>query len=161
MKTIQAKSKEKQLTEIPGIALDKFKSAFEGTVLTEIDNGYEEARIVWNGMIDRKPALIAQCSNTSDIQTALAFAREHNLLLSIKGGGHHVAGSAVQDQALMIDLSEMKGIDLDLENNTVKAQPGVTWGELDAKTQEHGLAAGKIRPFVRQSVVSRNDDGAR
>jgi len=137
---IQAKNKSGKIIEIPATALDDFKSTFEGTVLTEQDNGYEEARIVWNGMINRKPALIAKCSNGSDIQKAISFVREHQIRLSVRGGGHHVAGSAVQDQALMVDLSEMKDIDLNLENKTAKVQPGVTWGELDAKTQMHGLA---------------------
>jgi len=96
--------------------------------------------MVWNAMIDRKPALIAQCTSTDDVIAAVNLAREQGLLVSIHGGGHSVAGNAVVDGGLMIDLSLMKKIDVDPGARTVRADPGVLWSEFDAATQAHGLA---------------------
>jgi FAD/FMN-containing dehydrogenase len=91
-------------------------------------------------MIDRRPALIARCTGTADVIAAVTFAREHGLLLSIKGGGHNVAGKAVCDDGLLLDLSPMKGIRVDPVARTGRAEPGLTWGELDAEAQAFGLA---------------------
>ncbi len=102
---------------------------------------YDAARAVWNGMIDKRPALIVRCADESDVVTAVNFAREHNMLLAVRGGGHNVAGSAVCDGGLVIDLSPMRRIDVDPVSRTARAQGGVTWGELDRETQKFGLAA--------------------
>ena len=113
---------------------------FTGQLLQGNDPGYDEARRVHNGLIDRYPALIARCRNVGDIVLAVNFARENGLELAIRGGGHNVAGRATVDEGLVIDLSHMKKIDVDLGLQVVVAQGGVTWGELNAATQQYGLA---------------------
>ncbi|TVR70136.1 MAG: FAD-binding oxidoreductase [Sphaerobacteraceae bacterium] len=120
---------------------EQLAEGLRGRVLTPEHADYDDARSVWNGRIDRRPALIAQCTGVADVITCVDFAREHRLLLSIKGGGHHVAGTAVGDDALMIDLSPMKGITVDPEARTAHVQAGVTIGDLDHETQVFGLAA--------------------
>jgi FAD/FMN-containing dehydrogenase len=111
-----------------------------GPVLTAGDLGYDEARSIWNGLIDRRPALIVQCSGAADVVDAVNFAREQSLVLSIKAGGHNVAGNAVNDGGLVIDLSQMRGVHVDPETGTVRVQGGATWGDLDRETQLFGLA---------------------
>jgi FAD/FMN-containing dehydrogenase len=113
---------------------------FSGQLMRPGDDGYDEARRVFNGMIDRSPALIARCANADDVAAAVNLAREERLPVSVYGGGHGVTGSAVVDAGLCIDLRGMKGVDVDPEARTVRAEGGLTWGELDAATQEHGLA---------------------
>src|SRR5215212_1531601 len=111
-----------------------------GSILEPADAGYETARRVHNGLIDRRPAVIVRARTTNDVVAALAFARRVGLELSIRGGGHNVAGRAVTDGGLMIDLAEMKGISVDPHRRTATADGGVVWGELNAATAEHGLA---------------------
>ena len=120
-------------------AVESLKDQVYGQVLSPGDPGYDDARKVWNSMIDKYPALIARCSGTADVVHAVNFAREHNLLVAVRGGGHNVAGNAVCDEGLLIDLSGMKGIHVEPANQTVRAQAGVTWGEFDRETQLHGL----------------------
>ena len=120
--------------------IDAFKAGLRGALLCPNDVGYEEARKVWNGMIDRHPAMIVRCTGVADVLTAVRFARAHNLLVAVRGGGHNVAGHATCDGGLVIDLSPMKGIWVDPARRTVRAQSGVTWGELDRETQAFGLA---------------------
>src|SRR5947207_4233644 len=100
-----------------------------GPVLGPRDAGYDAARAVHNGLVDRRPALIVRCWTTNDVVEALALARREGLEVSIRGGGHNVAGRAVTDGGLMIDLAEMKGISVDPERSTVTARGGVRWGE--------------------------------
>ncbi|MFD5659687.1 FAD-binding oxidoreductase [Streptomyces hirsutus] len=119
---------------------DELHSSFQGEVIDRGHPGYDEARAVWNGLIDRRPALIAQCSGTADVVEAVRVARKHRPLVSIRGGGHQVAGSGVCDDGLVIDLSRMKGVHVDPTARTARAQAGVTWGELDRETQLHALA---------------------
>jgi FAD/FMN-containing dehydrogenase len=111
-----------------------------GPVLRPGDPGYDDARALWNGLIDRRPALIVQCSGAADVVDAVNFAREHDLLLSIKGGGHNVAGNAVNDGGVVIDLSQMNGVHVDPSTRTVRAEGGATWGDADRESQLHGLA---------------------
>jgi FAD/FMN-containing dehydrogenase len=111
-----------------------------GELITTADPGYDEARKVWNGAIDRRPALIARCREPADVTGALRLARERDLPIAVRGGGHGVAGPAVCDDGLVIDLSAMKGIAVDPDARTARAQGGVLWGELDAASQAHGLA---------------------
>lgn len=112
----------------------------KGNVLHPGDAEYDNARKVWNGMIDRKPSLIAQCTDSNDIAECVKFAGKNNLVISVKGGGHNVAGNAVCDDGLMIDLSKMKVIHVDVVNKTATAEPGVILREFDAATIQHGLA---------------------
>src|SRR5204863_9305581 len=104
------------------------------------DPGYDEARAVHNGLIDKHPALIVRCLTTSDVAAALRLARQAGLEVSVRGGGHNVAGRAVTDGGVMIDLAEMKGIAIDPERRVARAQAGMTWGELNAATAADGLA---------------------
>jgi hypothetical protein len=117
-----------------------FKTSLRGPLLCPGDAGYNDARQVWNGMIDRRPALIVCCSGPADVMHAVNFARVHNLLVSVRGGGHNAAGNAVCDGGIVIDLSRMKGVQVDPERRTARVQGGVTWGELDHETQVFGLA---------------------
>jgi FAD/FMN-containing dehydrogenase len=122
---------------------DRLKSlaaAFSGTLLRSGDAGYEEARRIHNGLIDKRPALIARCRGTADVVDALGFARESGLEISVRGGGHNVAGRAVTDGGVMIDLSLMRGVHVDPGARTVRAQAGVTWREFNRETAVHGLA---------------------
>jgi FAD/FMN-containing dehydrogenase len=114
--------------------------SFSGELLAPGDAGYDEARQVWNGAIDRRPGLIARCAGVADVVAALRHAREHELLVAVRGGGHGVAGLAVCDDGIVIDLSPMRGIAVDSAARTARAQAGVLWGELDADTQADGLA---------------------
>lgn len=113
---------------------------FEGRLIQPWDEGFDEARSVWNGAIDRYPLVVARCLGPSDVAAALTCAREHNLPFSIRGGGHGVAGSAVCDDGIVIDLSGLKRISVDPTTSFAEAQAGVRWGELDAATQAFGLA---------------------
>ena len=112
----------------------------KGKVLTAGDAEYDNARKVWNGMIDRKPAFIAQCIHADDISDCVKFAKKNNMIVSVKGGGHNVAGNAICDGGLMIDLSKMKEIKVDVANKTATAEPGVILREFDVATMAHGLA---------------------
>jgi FAD/FMN-containing dehydrogenase len=116
------------------------RARFRGALLRPGEEGYEEARRVWNGAIDRRPALIARCAGADDVVEAVRFAREHDLPVSVRGGGHAVAGPAVVDGGLMIDLSLMKAVRVDPEARTARAAGGLLWSELDRATQQFGLA---------------------
>ena len=111
-----------------------------GTLLRPTDDGYDEARRVHNGLVDRRPALIARCLGAPDAAAALAFARDSGLPVSVRGGGHNIAGRAVIDDGVTVDLSLMKGIDVDPSAQTVRAGGGVVWSEFNSATAEHGLA---------------------
>ena len=120
--------------------LEELRAGFSGSILDAQTDGYDTARRVHNGLIDRRPALIARCQNAADISDAIRFARANDLGISVRGGGHNVAGRAVADDAVMIDLSPMKGIRVDPAARTVRAQGGVIWRELNRETAAHGLA---------------------
>jgi FAD/FMN-containing dehydrogenase len=114
---------------------------FRGELIRRDDPPYNAARRIWNGAIDRRPALIARCTGVADVQAAVRFAREHDLVVAVRGGGHNVAGTAVCDDGIVIDLSAMKGMWVDPAARTARAQPGLLWGEFDRETQAFGLAA--------------------
>lgn len=122
-------------------AAQGLQQQMRGQVILPDDQDYDEARRVWNGMIDKYPALIARCTGVADVIAAVKFAREHDLLVAVRGGGHNVAGHATCDGGLVIDLSPMKGIHVDPDKRIALVQGGVTWGELDRETQVFGLAA--------------------
>src|SRR3712207_2496841 len=125
---------------IPETLLQDLRATFRGAVLCPGDEGYDGARTVWNAMIDRHPALIARCTGAADVIAAVNVAREHELPVSVRGGGHNVAGNAVVEGGLMIDLTPMKGVRVDPVARTARAEPGLLWGELDRETQAFGLA---------------------
>jgi FAD/FMN-containing dehydrogenase len=129
-----------QRATINGTALARLRTSFRGALLQPGEEGYDEARQVWNGAIDRRPALIARCAGADDVVAAVRFAREHDLQVSVRGGGHAVAGHAVGDGVLMIDLSPMKRVLVDPAGRTARAAGGVLLGELDRATQRFGLA---------------------
>lgn len=121
-------------------AVERLRSRFRGALLRPDEEGYDEARRVWNGAIDRRPALIARCAGADDVVEAIRFARERDLLVSVRGGGHAVAGHAVCDGGLMIDLSLMKAVRVDAQARIARAAGGVLWAEFDRATQRVGLA---------------------
>jgi FAD/FMN-containing dehydrogenase len=127
-------------TDLDRTRVEDLRARLRGPLLQAGEAGYDAARAIWNGMIDRHPALIVRASGAADVRTTVRFAREHDLLLGIKGGGHNIAGTAVPDGGLMLDLSALKGIHVDLESRTVRVQPGCVWGDVDHETQPQGLA---------------------
>jgi len=119
---------------------DEFKAGLRGQLLSPGDDGYDRARRLWNGMFDRRPALIARCAGAADVIRAVSFARDNRLAVAVRGGGHSFPGYSVCDGGLVIDLSAMKAIRVDLRTRTVRAQAGVKWIEFDHETQAFGLA---------------------
>ena len=122
-------------------AIDDLAGKVRGELIQPGDPAYDEARRVWNGMIDRRPALVARCRGVADVVACVRFAAEHDLLLAVRGGGHNVAGFGTCDGGLVIDLSAMRGVRVDPVRRTVRAEGGATWGDLDRETQLFGLAA--------------------
>jgi FAD/FMN-containing dehydrogenase len=127
-------------TTLKGETLEKLKADLRGDVLTGDSPKYNEARKVWNAMIDRKPGVIIQCTTADDVVRAVSLARDQKLVVAVRGGGHNIAGNAVCDGGLMIDLSPMKSIQVDQARQSVRVEPGVTLGEFDGITQTFGLA---------------------
>lgn len=121
-------------------AVEAFRQGFAGQAILPQDEGYEAARRIWNASIDRHPGLIARCAGTADVVHAVRFARANDLLVAVRGGGHNVAGRAVCDDGIVIDLSAMTGVFVDPQARTVRVRGGTTLGELDRETQLHGLA---------------------
>jgi FAD/FMN-containing dehydrogenase len=130
-----------QEVDLKSEPFDALKMNLRGPVLLPEDNGYEDCRSIWNAMIDKKPAVIVRCLGAADVIACVKFAREHNLLLCIKGGGHNIAGLGTADGALMLDMSLMRGVWVDPENKVAHAQAGCLLGDVDRETQLHGLAA--------------------
>jgi FAD/FMN-containing dehydrogenase len=120
--------------------LQTFRTELSGRLLQPDDPDYEQARLIWNAMIDRRPALIVQCASTEDVPLALRFAREHQLEIAVRGGGHNIAGNGICDGGLMIDLSGLRAVEVDPDARTARVQPGATLADLDEATQRHGLA---------------------
>ena len=118
----------------------KLQENLRGEVIQPSNSGYDEARKVYNGMIDKRPAVIARCTDIADIMTALKFGRENNMLTSIRGGGHNAGGLGICDDGLVIDLSAMKNVHVDLKTKTARVAPGCTWGEVDHATHPFGVA---------------------
>src|SRR5436309_657478 len=111
--------------------IGEFAASLRGALLQQGDPGYDDARTVQNGLIDRRPALIARCTGAADVIQAVNFARDNSLLLSVKGGGHNVAGNATNEGGLVIDLSLMNGVHVDGKARVAHVQGGATWGDLD------------------------------
>ena len=127
-------------TSIDPETYSAFRSAFRGPLISETDPGYEKARRVWNSLIDKRPSLIARCQGQTDVVAAVNFARDNDLLVSVRGGGHNVSGSALCDGGLTIDLSLMRAVRVERRSNTVHVQGGATLADVDRETQLFGLA---------------------
>ncbi len=128
------------MSKMVSTTIEDFKNVFRGEILQPGNAGYDDARSIWNGMYDRKPAVIARCIGTSDVIEAVNFARENNFTVSVKGGGHNAAGNAVCDDGFVIDLSLMRRVTVDKNDNTVHVDGGALLGDVDHETQLHGLA---------------------
>lgn len=150
--TITATSQGGGQSELVSDRVDGLARALRGKLLRQGDGTYNETRSVWNGMIDRRPALIAQCLGVGDVVVCVNFAREQGLPLSVKGGGHNIAGLAVAEGALMIDMSAMRGVWIDPATRSARAQAGCLLGDLDRETQLHGLAS--VLGFVSTTGVA-------
>jgi FAD/FMN-containing dehydrogenase len=123
-----------------GTALSELEASFAGELVSPDDATYDRSRAVWNGSIDRRPALIARCTCAADVSAAVTFARRAGLPLAVKSGGHSFPGQSVCDDGVVVDLGPMKGVDVDPQAGTARAEAGVLLGELDRETQAHGLA---------------------
>lgn len=128
------------MAQVLGRGIEEFRGAFGGAVITPDDADYDKARSLWNGIIDRRPAVIARCSTAADVADAIRFARGADLEIAVRGGGHNYAGNASCDGGVMIDLSPMNGVTVDATARRAVCGGGATWGDVDAATQEHGLA---------------------
>ena len=140
MSNIQAKTVNGQLIQLDTSSIDALKSIIHGRVITPQDSHYEKARSVWNAMIDRYPALIIQCAGTADVIKAVRFAKEHDLLISVRGAGHNIAGRSLEDHVLLIDLCQLRYVHVDPDEATATVGPGATLADLDQEAQEFGLA---------------------
>src|SRR2546427_545314 len=141
MSTLQAITTTGGYTVLGEAAVRQLQASLRGELLLPSDDRYEETRKVWNGMIDKRPALIARCTGVADIIDAVNFARTNELLVSVRGGGHNITGNAVCEGGLMIDLSPMKSVRVDPVGRTARAEAGLTWGEYNRETQAFGLAS--------------------
>lgn len=128
------------MNKINNEMIEEFRSKFRGQLIRPDDQGYDEARKIWNAMIDRKPAMIARCAGVADVRRAVAFARDNELLLAIRGGGHNIAGNALCDGGMMIDLSLMKSVRVDPDARRAYVEGGATLADFDDEAQAYGLA---------------------
>jgi FAD/FMN-containing dehydrogenase len=120
--------------------VDPLRNGFSGKIVTPRDRDYDEARKIWNGMVDKRPAIIARCAGTQDVVKVVDFARDQGILLAVRGGGHHIAGNSLCDNGLVVDLSQMKTVKVDVAKKRATVDGGATLGDFDAATQAHGLA---------------------
>lgn len=127
-------------TALASEIIDGFSSQLTGTIIRATDPGYNEARAIWNAMIDRRPALIVKCMGTADVVSSVKFARKHNLLISVRGGGHNIAGLSLANDVMLIDLSPMKWVRVNPGTKTAFVAPGATLRLVDHETQLYGLA---------------------
>lgn len=132
--------KRETMTQTTAAGVEALRAAMTGPVFVPTDEGYDDARIVWNADIDRHPAVVARCRSTQDVVAAIAFAREQGCEVSVRGGAHNAAGTAICDDGLMIDLSEMRDVTVDPEARRVRVGGGALLSDVDAATQAHGLA---------------------
>ena len=139
--TMKAKTMEGREIDLQQATIDNLRMRLKGPVFVPGEVGYDESRTVWNAMIDRNPAVVVRCLGVADVITCVQFAREHNLLICIKGGGHNIAGLATADGAMMLDMSLMHGVWVDTQRKVAHAQVGCLLGDVDRETQVHGLAA--------------------
>ena len=141
MTAVDLKTLDGSRTSIASDQLEALGKQLRGTLLLPGDPGYDTARTIWNAMIDRRPAVIVRATDASDVQAAVNFARTHGLLLAVRAGGHNIAGNAVCDGGLLLDLTPMKAVKVDAGARTARVEPGVLLAEYDKETQAHGLAS--------------------
>jgi FAD/FMN-containing dehydrogenase len=152
MSGLQVKTRANEQVTLQEDTIRKFKESLRGELIRSEDAGYDDARSIWNAMIDRRPGLIVRCLGVADVVTCVNFAREHGLILSIKGGGHNISGLAVCEGGLMLDMSRMRGVWMDPTTRTARAQAGCLLGDVDRETQLHGLAA--VLGFVSNTGIA-------
>lgn len=140
MKTLTFTTLNDKSASLETDALDRFASEMHGDIITPADAEYDTLRVLWNAMIDRRPALIARCHDADDVCTAINFARNSNMLFSVRGGGHHIAGNAAVDNGMMIDLSLMRSVHIDADTRRARVGPGALLGDVDRASQSFGLA---------------------
>jgi FAD/FMN-containing dehydrogenase len=140
MTSLTYQTLDKDVRQLQQSDVTAFAAQIGGGVLGAADAAYDEARKVWNGTVDRRPALIARCLNDSDVQAAVRFAAAHKMLLSVRGGGHHIAGNAVAEGGLVIDLSGMRTVSIDAAQRMARVAAGALLGDFDREAQAHGLA---------------------
>src|SRR5688572_11961219 len=121
------------------IDIEYLRGRLQGALLQPGDEGYEEARAIWNAMIDKRPAVIVLPENTQDVSLAVQFARDHDLQLSVRGCGHNIAGTALSDNGLNISFARMNKVTVDVANSRATVQPGANWADVDRATEPHGL----------------------
>jgi FAD/FMN-containing dehydrogenase len=126
--------------QLETLSIEQLSPQFTGELLRQGDSGYDDARLVWNGMFDRRPALVARCASAQDVVAAVNFARDNELTIAVRGGGHSAAGYSTVDDGIVIDLGPMNQVEVDPETRIVRCGGGTTWAQFDAATQEHGLA---------------------
>lgn len=127
-------------TQLSDEEVTAFAASLRGQLLTPESAGYDAARVIWNGMIDRHPGLIVRCAGVADVIQAVNFARTHELLVAVRGGGHNIAGNAICDKGILIDLSQMRSVRIDPEAETARVEPGCTLADFDHEAQAFGLA---------------------
>src|SRR5881628_2236908 len=145
-------------SDITETAVKELKENIRGELLTSDSPGYDKGRVIWNAMIDKRPAIIVRCAGAADVIHAVDFARKHDLLVSVRGGGHNIAGNAVCDGGLVIDLSPMKSVRVNLKDKRAFVEPGATLADFDHDTQVFGLAQSKIRNVSGQPRISGRGD---
>ena len=138
--TVKVVTRAHGVADVNEVLVADLDRSMTGSVLRHGDEGYDESRTIWNAMIDKSPAFIARCESTADVKHAVDFARHHGLLLAVRGGGHNIAGNAVCDGGMMIDLSPMNFVRVDKDSKIAQVGPGSTLGDVDRETQAHGLA---------------------
>ena len=137
---IAALNTQEKIVEIDQGQLDSLKSQIHGRIIVPGDDAYDESRKIWNAMIDRRPALIVECTGTADVLFAVRFAMQHQLLISVRGAGHNIAGRSLRDDVLLIDLSRMRSVHVDPDEAVAVISPGATLADVDHETQAYGLA---------------------
>ncbi len=140
MNDLEFRTLDGRSTTVRAADLDALAAAFDGHLIDASSPNYDAARAIWNGMIDRRPALIARCQNPNDVVAAVRFARQHDVLIAVRGGGHNIAGNALCDGGIVIDLSLMKQITVNAGTRTARVEPGCTLADFDREAQKHGMA---------------------
>lgn len=140
MSTVSIVQINGEATKLDSSALEELKKSLKGELIRPEDSGYDEARSIWNAMIDKRPAFIVRCAGVEDVKKAVVFARENNLLTAVRGAGHNIAGNAVCDDGIVIDLSQLKSVKIDSKNRIAHVGPGATLGDFDKEAQKFGLA---------------------